>query len=203
MKIREVDSRLTEVLQGTFGHAERSEGLHASRIIHDLRAGLGKLKKGGGISDVQLEEFGTIGFVWERVLETTLAKLVSEANPARYLRLGEQVQDGVYRTPDYADLDHFGDGTYKLGVEEWKCSWSSYRKADDLERNFWHWLVQIKDYCEVLNTPYARLRALFIAGDWKGDITPKLRTWEMEFSARELRDNHDMLLNHAKRKGWV
>lgn len=204
MKVRESQFRITEALKTAFGHPERSEGLHASRIIRDLQEGLG-IAKGGdnGITQDQLEEFGTIGFLWERVLEITLARMVCDDNPGRYQRIGELHLGGIFLTPDYCDLDFYGDGSNVLGLEEWKCSWSSYRKGDDLEKHFWHWLVQIKAYCWALETRVARLRAVFIAGDWKGDITPKCRIWEFEFTERELADNWSMLVNHAKAKGWL
>lgn len=203
MKVRESQFRITEALATAFGHPERSEGLHVSRIIHDLREGLGKGAGDGSISQLQLEEFGTIGFLWERILELTLSSMVADTAPGRFLRLGEVAHDGLFLTPDYCDLDYHGDGSNVLGLEEWKCSWSSPRKADDLEKNFWHWLVQIKAYCWVLETRLARLRAVFIAGDWKGDITPRCRIWEFEFTERELADNWSMLINHAKAKGWM
>lgn len=202
MKVTEIDFRLTDALKGTFGHPDRSEGLHASRIIQALKVGLGKQKE-SDITHDQLEEFGTIGFLWERVLELTLASLVVDSNPGRYCRLGELELDGIYLTPDYADLDFCSDGSNVLGLEEWKCSWSSYRKGDDLEKHFWHWLTQIKGYCHALEINRARLRCLFIAGDWKGDITPRCRQFEFEFTSMELRDNWSMLKNHAKSKGWL
>lgn len=199
MKVQEINSRLTEVLQGTFGHPERSEGLHVSRIWEDLDRAIHA--KRGGIDQYDLEEYGTLGFVWERVLETTLEQLALSSG--RYMRPGEQFCDGIYLTPDYVDLDFVGDGSWIMGVEEWKVRWCSYRKGDNLEQNFWKWLVQTKAYCYVLNTNLARLRSLFIAGDWKQDITPRLRTWELIFTSRELQNNWDMLTGHAKRKGWL
>ncbi len=203
MKVKENNSAtLTSSLAEAFGHPPRSPGLHASRIIRDLAGRAGK-KKADGISEVSLNEYGTMGFVWERVLEQTLAGLTADSS-SRYLRLGEkQGTDGICRTTDYADLDYFGDGTGILGIEEWKCRWASYRKADNLEANFWPELTQIKDYCWLYETPYARLRMLFVAGDWRGDVCPKYREWELEFTTRELMETHEMLAGHAKRQGWL
>jgi len=201
MKVREIDTRLTDVLMDKFGHPDRSPGLHASQIWHDMAVGIGR--KAESVDQKSLEEYGTIGFVWERVLEKTLADITADTEPGRYMRVGERVRDGILMTPDYMDLDYFGDGSSLLGVEEWKVKWCSYRKGDNLEKNFWEWLVQQKTYCYEMETPYSRLRALFIAGDWKGDVTPKLRTWEFEWGSRELADNWEMLRGHARRRGWI
>ena len=202
MKVREIDSRVTDVLQGAFGHDERSTGLHASQIWEDLDRKL-NTKGRTPMELAKLEEYGTIGFVWERVLENVLAELTVDSNPSRYLRPGEQQMDGVYMTPDYVDTDFAGDETCWLGVEEWKVRWCSVNKGDDLEKNFWKILVQIKAYCRVMVTLRARLRILFIVGNWRDDITPKLRTWELEFTQRELDENWSMLIGHARRQKWI
>lgn len=202
MKVREIDSRVTDVLQGAFGHDERSTGLHASQIWEDLDRQL-NTKNRTPLELAKLEEYGTIGFMWERVLENVLAQLTVDKNPGRYLRPGEQFCDGIYLTPDYFDTDFAGDGSALMGVEEWKVRWCSVNKGDDLEKNFWKILVQIKAYCKVLVVTRARLRILFIVGNWRDDITPKLRTWELEFTQREIDDCWSILTGHAKRKGWL
>jgi len=203
MKVLEVESRITEVLEGTFGHPDRSEGLHASQIWEDINRSIGRGPK-SPMSLPDLEEFGTIGFIWERVLETTLANLVHTFQPGRFFRPAEQFVDGVYLTPDYLDLDFNGDNTWEeAGLEEWKVTWKSSRQGDDLEKNFWKWIVQQKAYCHALDLRRSRLRALFIVGNWRDSIVPKLRTWEFEFTELELRENWSMLTNHARRKGWL
>lgn len=210
MKVRENESRVTDVLAHRFGHDDRSPGLHASAIWEDISRTLNLNKQskspisagGSSAPPTDLEEFGTIGFLWERVLEQTLASImIDDSEEGRYVRPGEQCVDGIHMTPDYCDLNF--NGNWVHGVEEWKVRWCSYRKADDLEKNFWKVLVQQKCYCNALHTPYSRLRMLFLVGDWRGDITPKLREFELEFTERELKDNWSMITGHAKRKGWV
>lgn len=207
MKVRENPSRITEVLMDRFGHDERSEGLHASTIWEDIsrQLNLNKQQAKSALAagpSPDLEEFGTIGFLWERILEKTLASIMIESDEqGRYVRPGEQCVDGIHMTPDYCDLNY--NGNWVHGVEEWKARWCSYRKADDLEKNFWKVLVQQKCYCHALQTPHSRLRMLFLVGDWRGDITPKLREFELEFTARELQDNWSMITGHARRRGWL
>lgn len=203
MKVREVSTTLTAALQDRFGHPARTPGLHASQIWSDIMDTLNLKKKGGALNEDKLRDFGTVGFLWEKVLETTLATMVVEDNPGRYMRPGEQIYEGVLWTPDYIDLDFFGDGGYVTGLEEWKVKWCSCNKGDDLEKNFWEWLVQTKGYCKVLGLNHARIRAVFIVGDWRNDIAPRLREWELGFTDRELDENMAMLLGHARRKKWL
>lgn len=203
MKITEINTGVMEALAGLFGHDDRSEGLHASQIWTDLAAGIDKSKR-SPITQDKLQDFGALGFLWEKVLEKTLASMVMESDhEGRYMRPGEQCIDGIYLTPDYVDLDFLANGTWQIGCEEWKVRWCSYRKADDLEKNFWLILVQLKAYCRAINTNFARLRMLFVVGNWKDDITPKLREFELTFSDQELADNWSMLVNHARRRGWL
>jgi hypothetical protein len=202
MKVNEIHTSVTKVLTERFGHDDRSEGLHASQIWEDISKSVLEKPRSPLAAD-KLAEFGTIGFIWERVLERTLAAIMvdNDIDHGRYMRPGEQCVDGIYLTPDYCDLNF--NGNWVHGVEEWKVRWCSYRKADDLEKNFWKVMVQEKAYCYALQTPYSRLRMLFLVGDWRGDITPKLREFELEFTSRELQENWSMLTNHARRKGWL
>jgi len=202
LKLVEIPSTITQLLTDRFSHDERSEGLHASQIWEDLHASV-QTKKRSALAADKLSEFGTVGFIWERVLEQTLASIMVD-NPidhGRYFRPGEQCVDGIYLTPDYCDLNY--NGNWVHGVEEWKVRWCSYRKADNLEQNFWKMIVQQKAYCHALQTPYSRLRMLFLVGDWRSDITPKMREFELEFTSRELQENWSMITNHARRRGWL
>lgn len=203
MKCTEVNFDLTQYLSTRFGHPERTDGLHVSRIYGDLDRALNAGRYKNEITPDQLNNFAQVGFLWERVLESILADVTISADPLRYFRPGEQRLDGILATPDYADLDFFGDGTCQLGLEEWKANWSSCRKGDDLDKNFWRWLVQMKAYCFILGTVYARLRVVFMVGDWRDNISPTPRMWEFEFTPLELEENWAMLKGHAKRKGWL
>lgn len=190
-------------LDSRFGHADRTEGLHVSKIYGDLDRVLNSARYKGNLTPEQLNHFAALGFLWERILETTLGDLTVDGDPARYFRPGEQSMDGVLMTPDYADFDFHGDQSCVLGLEEWKVAWKSVNALDDFEKNFWRWTVQMKAYCRVLETLFARLRMLFIVGDWRDDISPKCVVWEFEFTQLELEENWAMLTGHAKRKGWM
>lgn len=203
MKMRKVEFDFVSYLDQRFGHASRTEGLHVSTIYGDLDRALNAKRYAGDFKPEQLAAFGSIGFLWEKVLEEALADRTLEADPARYFRPGEQEMDGVLMTPDYADLDFHGDGSCVMGLEEWKVVWKSVNAAQDFEKNFWRFLVQMKAYCRALRTNVARIRILFLVGDWREDISPKCLVFEFEFTAREIEENWVMLTGHAKRKGWM
>ncbi len=203
MEIKDVEFDMVGYLESRFGHASRHPGLHASQIYGDLDRILNKARYQNEFGDEELGAFAAVGFLWERVLEVTLADLTIDADPARYYRPGEMEMDGVHLTPDYADLDFYGDGSNVLGLEEWKACWKSVKKFDDPERHFWRWLVQQKIYCRALGTNVARLRALFLVGDWRASIVPTCRVKEFTFTDQELEENWNMILGHARRRQWL
>lgn len=203
MITKDVEFDFVGYLSERFGHPSRSEGLHVSTIYGDLDRVLNAKRYAGDFSEEDLGAFGSIGFLWERILEDTLDALTCEHEPGRYWRPGEQEFDGLLLTPDYADLDFHGDGTCQMGLEEWKVTWKSVNAFADYEKNFWRWGVQQKAYCRVLGTRFARLRVLFLVGDWKGSIVPQVKVREFTFTDRELDENWQMLTGHAKRKGWM
>lgn len=62
---------------------------------------------------------------------------------------------------------------------------------------------QMRCYCHHLETPYARLIGCFVNGDYNhykcGD--PQVLGWDIEYTARELKENWAMVRNHALHKG--
>lgn len=205
MRIKDIlDFDFPAYMAERFDHPDRTEGLHVSTIYGDLDRALNPGRYAGEFTEGDLGHFGTIGFLWERMLEDCLATITAASNPARYYRPGEQLVEGLLLTPDYGDLDWFGDGSCELGLEEWKVTWKSVKKWDEpLEKNFWRWKVQMMAYCYVLGVTRARMRVLFIVGNWRDSIVPVCKVREFEFTEQELRENWAMLLGHAKRKGWV
>lgn len=194
---------MVSYLQQRLGHPPRSSGVHMSAILHDIDRVLNAKRYSSDITPAELDHFAAIGFLWERILERTLADLTIEHEPGRYFRPDEQQMDGIYLTPDYADLDFFGDGTCTMGLEEWKVTWKSTNALDNLESNFWRWVVQAKSYCRALGCLHVRFRVLAIVGNWKDKIVPVCRVFEITFTEQELEENWSMLLNHGKRKGMV
>jgi hypothetical protein len=66
--------------------------------------------------------------------------------------------------------------------------------------------TQMKLYCRALQTPYARLIAFFVNGDYsRGRQGPahELLAWDIEFSRRELEDEWELCMAFARRKGMI
>ncbi len=203
MLIEEIPFTLTSHLTSQFAHAHRSSGLHVSDIWTDLDERLHP--RASTVTEDQLHEYGQIGFLWERVLESALADLAASSSPGRYLRCGEQQTltpwgETIYYTPDCIDLDFRGDGLV-MGLEEWKATWRSVRNAENLEKNHWKWLVQQKCYCRSLGIRHARLRVVYLVGDWRAQAWPQTKCWEMEFSEMEMEENWSMLMRHLQSGG--
>lgn len=203
MEVRDVEFDFVGYMSARFNHPPRTDGLHVSQIYGDLDKLINKQRYASGMAEDDLSMFGQIGFLWERVLEVALADVTIGGDPARYFRPGELLHEGLLLTPDYADLDFFGNGSLVMGLEEWKVCWKSVNAWADFEKNFWRWKVQMMAYCYALGILHARMRVLFIAGDWKGNIVPQVKMREFTFTERELTDNWQMLVRHAERKGWT
>lgn len=63
------------------------------------------------------------------------------------------------------------------------------------------WFVQMMAYCYFLGTPYARLFVYFVAGDYNRPLQPTVLPYAFRFGDSELKENRDMLINHARHMG--
>ncbi len=175
---------------------ERSPGLHMSAIYNDLFQDLEpkRFTRGGTPDPVRM----AAGFCLEEMLEEGLKRRHAE-RPGEFL-----TSEGIAYSPDLIIFN----GSMRLG--EIKLTWMSSKEvprcaANTFPPKFDKWLTQMKAYCHHLETNHARLLAFFVNGDYrfgKGS-GPEMLAWDLEFSARELRDNWSMLLNHAKSKGML
>lgn len=166
----------------------RSEGLHLSTVIRSILADLDP-KTYGPDSAPDWNRF-EMGFTFERVLEHAFATRREDI-----VRPGEFVLDGIAMSPDGIAVDAWR-------LEEFKLTWKSMREAPH-GRKFWPWIVQMKAYCKGIGAQHARLRALFVNGDYRDGYQPQFRAWDFEFSAREIDENWDMVVNHARAKGLL
>jgi len=96
----------------------------------------------------------------------------------------------------------------KVRVGEVKLSWLSMREMPIEETNglppkFDKYIAQMESYCHCLETPYARLYMFGVNGDYKRPYQPKLQAWDIEFSARELHENWEAMINHARRQKFL
>lgn len=178
-------------------YSVRSPGCHVSEVIRDLENTVlkpGERRKYDELSpseQTRLTNHASVGWAWEEIIRQGLLRAgFCPADSA--VSPGELVLDGIHGTPDWLRMDPYR-------VIEFKSTWrSSGRPLDD----YWHWLVQIKAYCNLLCTATAELYVLYVNGNYR-DSGPEYKGYLLEFTPTEIRDNWDMLKNHARSKGWV
>lgn len=186
MRITPVKHGLEDLLGKS--HAYRSPGLHMSDIYNDLFQSLEpkRYRKGTPMDPLRLEA----GLALEEMLEEGLRRRLIGERP------GELVtEEGIIYSPDLLIFN----GATRLG--EIKLTWMWSKEVPRIEGNsfppkFDKYVCQMKAYCYHLDTPYARLIVFFVNG--KGDSTPELLAWDIEFTRRELEENWQMLMNHAR-----
>lgn len=171
---------------------ERSPGLHASRIIKDIMIGIDPKRFNRGEGEPPLE-YVVPGLLFESMLEREAAHFLAKSG--KLMRPGEIERDGITCTIDGIDTDLWV-------VHEYKLTWMSSRGAVG-DRKFWHWIVQIKTYCYLMDTLSAMLHALFVNGDYREGRKPQVLSWSLNFTKIELNDNWQMLIMHARSKGWL
>ena len=190
MQIRPIEFSLQSSIVSIDRHQVRAPGCHVSGVIKSLEKRYGRLQGRTDIDekpDDYWNDYRTAGFLIERAFR----ELLSDLN---LVRPGELCVDGVHMTPDYLDANEWV-------LEEWKCTWRS--SGWDIEDPKWDsWFMQIKAYCHALGTLRARLRVFFVNGSYKPRV-PQMKAWEMEFTERELQENWQMILSHARQEGML
>jgi len=163
---------------------ERPSGLHVSDIYTDMDVTL------NGAPD-HWENAGEPGFLWEDVFShawsnKALARgLIFRPEPERV--------DGIWVSPDGVNLDG-------MRLEEYKFTWKSSNRPPE---DNWKWVTQMKAYCWALKLGMANLRVFYCNGDYRQNRKPQYKAFRFTFEAWELKENWDMLINHAKSRGWL
>ena len=140
------------------------------------------------------------GLALESVVERALVDRLSGGG-----RPGElTTEHGIVYSPD---LVIFNSHTR---VGEIKLTWMSSREvpreaANAFPPKFNKYFTQMKLYCRALETPYARLIAFFVNGDYdrKRPPGPELLAWNIEFTRRELEDEWQLCMGFARQKGMI
>ena len=178
----------------------RGEGLHMSTLYNAMYASLEPKRFEGGTGPDPLKM--EAGLAWEELLERAIKERISSQFQEGSERPHEFVEPeyGIIYSPD---LLIFNGVPLRLG--EIKLTWMSCREmplepTNGFPPKFDKWLTQIKLYCRCLETPYARLMGFFVNGNYsrQGDGGPKFLVWDIEFSARELREEWDTVIGFAK-----
>lgn len=139
----------------------------------------------------QLDAYRAIGFLWEYVFSAAMAKSLEGDN---YIRPGEIEIDGIIGSPDLWNVRN-------NKVADTKATYKSARKLENMEKFFWEWLMQIKGYAWMMGVLEAELFVFCVNGDYKPPA-PRAYKIDMKFSVHELRENWQMLKNHARMRGW-
>lgn len=170
----------------------RGKGLHMSDIYGSLFKELEPKRYDTG-EPMDLNRLEA-GMAFEEFLEEGMTKRLSGERPGELT-----TEEGILYSPDFLV---FSDVT-RLG--EIKLTWLSSKevpreRANGFPPQFDKYFCQMMSYCHNLETPYARLVAYFVNGPYKHPYTPELLAWDIEFSSRELRENWQMMMSHARRK---
>ncbi len=197
----------------------RAAGLHASTIYNDLFKDLEPERYGreGAPSPLLL----ATGLFFEQAWEEGIARDQIRRGAGQIERPDEQVTTGTWDGHPYTiyynpDLLIF-NGEFRVGEikatwlsskvkHEWLDNQASYQ--DELRESFMNpkfdkYWTQLKLYCKWLHTPYGRLYALFIAGDYSRPYRSQLIACDVTFSQDELDANEAMVMNHAVAKNFI
>ena len=171
----------------------RSAGLHASDIYSDLYQDLEPKRyvRGSKPDPVRME----LGLALEHALESGLAGHLWQ-RPGEFM-----TKEGIAFSPD--GLLFHDDG--RLIVIETKLTWLRSgevprQQAESFPPKFDKYFTQLMFYCEALGTQWGRLYIYFVNGTGAG---PEFLSWECEFTARELQENYQLLVNHARHRGML
>lgn len=184
MRVKESQVEIEDI-----GGGNRSPGLHLSDVLKPLLQSVDEKRfSSGGIDPVRFH----LGFIWEEVLSQAFARTM-EGRESQLEVESEMCGRRMYFTLDAVD-------TEKWRVHEYKATWMSARHPIE-DHRFWHYFVQMKAYCKVVESREAELWVLFINGDYsreKGMGGPQMKRWEVEFSESEIEENWLMLENKMK-----
>ena len=174
--------------------ANRGEGLHASDIYGSFFKQLNPKKYSSDMDPLLQDILFAIGLAWEQYLEKVLI-----ANGELVARPGElESEEGIKYSPDLLVVN----GHDRIG--EIKATHMSSRDCVPGNEKFEKYLAQTKLYCYWSGIPRARFYVLYLHGDWRRGDDGKLmdfKMWDVDFTMRELKDNHKMLMQHAKDEG--
>lgn len=200
LSARMADSSLLDNMDcSTLARPPRSEGLHASELLHKLYP----VKEWDvPITPEQLATFGMLGLAFEDRAQLALESLALESDwPWFVARPGEVMANGIACSPDILLVAKDNNGEQReLSIKTcWKsCKDTPYEEEgeDQFPKKFEYYIAQCQTYCVPLNTDSAILLCYFVCGDWRPPI-PQLRGWELEFSNQEISENWDALTTIA------
>lgn len=194
-------------------YTERTDGLHLSQITGDILVGLDPKKYGRDDEDQGMWMNFLLGLIYERALELAWLDKELEGFRPGLIRPGEiKWRDpisgkDVIGTPDALDMSYISAAGIPGRPEEYKFSKKSCRQPIT-DTKFWHYWVQLKAYAFMLGVNSGALYILHVNGNNSRDFDDpessyQIRGWEDTWTDMQLEENWIMLLNHARRRGWL
>lgn len=203
--------------------ASRSPGAHVKAIIDDFLEyhHLADKRRDPSFGEA-LEEFGTLGFAWERAVMQSLSPYATNSQLWKDLdEVGEPpaptlraiYEHAFSRSLNEAWAERSEGAIVKLGEtevdgifctqdgynkrlrtpEEWKCTWSSANAGIKED-----WSMQMAAYAHAWGFDRYILRAMYVNGYYeKGQMgRPVARAWRVRWSDHELIENWALITEH-------
>ena len=189
MKITPVDHDI-DLLGPSVG---RSSGLHVSDLYNSLYQHLDpkRYKSDGGGDPLRM----SMGVAWERYMEERLlASGFDAVRPPEFTAI-EQGQP-VHFSPDLiVQNGHARGGEIKL----------TYMYETDYfdDPKFAKYHTQAMDYGHHLGINRWLFYVLYVNGRGRKPLSPSLRAYDVEYTAREMREEWQMSCNHGRKVGLL
>lgn len=161
---------------------------HVSSLLRSIMESLSLLKPRARAEGDDPSLRFEVGWVWEDMLGQLFFRRPA-LREGGLLDLGTLEEDGILGTPD-----DFDDGLWM--PNEYKATWSSSRRPID-ERNRWYWLQQMRAYCWMTQAESAKLKVLYVNGDWRPP-QPDIGVYLVRFSPAEIEATWHMLRTHRE-----
>jgi len=209
----------------------RTDGPHVSGVLTAMLKdamprqyeGYGKTLDGARVPAFEL------GYTWEDALARALSERVMLTPAQRLMPPQEITRDGIHGTPDRVIFDY---DQQRWIVEELKATWYSSGGLESDpgalldNRKFTYWTLQAKTYAAmllvhrpiaerqirtvgaigapmVLFPPIARIRALFVNGNYKrsdgADSRAQPMCWQIEWTPAELEEWWAAVVRHVEK----
>lgn len=129
----------------------------------------------------------SMGLAWEVLYLGQLENVV--AHP------GEMTLDRIHMTPDGESVSYIHTERIRghvVAIHEVKLTYKSINTVGDFSTQYL-WTAQTKSYCKARKTRFCYVHVLYVCGDYKYPITPKLVCYRIEYTQDEIDENWDII----------
>jgi hypothetical protein len=188
VKIERVDHGLDDFLLVESGEP-RAAGLHVSELYGALHRRLDPKRYKGDIANPL---YLAIGLAWEQYFERVLlAAGLNATRPPAFT-----TPDGIHFSPDLLIFN----GINRIG----EMKYTTMSVSDTLsEDKFGKYKTQLRVYAHHLGIYHARLYIYFAVGDWKRNVEPQLRAFDISMTPDECADEWTACVNNGRAEGLL